>query len=1005
MKKTFLIVLMTMLWSVAAWCGNSNQAASRKAGDGNLVPVTKTMTVPGTPGLLYEVQTFEEPASSQTPARLRTRNAAPTADGEEFTANTVEGVEMKFKVISAADKTCQVGTLTEPVTSWGISSDCIDRYTEGEITIPSTVEGFQVTAIAGAAFYGCTKITKVNIPSTILSIGRGAFYSCSNLTSLYIPASVKEISFNAFTGMSALASIVVDAANSIYDSRDNCNAIIETGINTLLAGCKNTVIPSTVTTIGKQAFMECTGLKSLHIPATITLIGGSTTYGQPSSADYSSQAFDNCSGLQTITVDAANTVYDSRNNCNAIIEKATSRLICGSSSTVIPASVLIIGNSAFKGRALTSIDIPEGVTDINWSAFQNCSSLNSITIPSTVTSIGSYAFYCWNLRDVTTKIAAPFAIEENTFYSDTYTKGTLHVPDGTKGLYKKTTGWSNFQNIDGTGDDTEESAITSTFTAWSQEGVNDNYVHGYMITSEERDWYAYVGLPTATIEYLNESNGDKGVLFTNNVSTSFVINLDATFPVSGKIKKIVVRGTGNFSDMEAAIFDENTNGMVESSGKAVETSTSFTDYEIPFAGMTDYENVHIFLHISGRPHMIIQNIKIVQEEGASIPTSGTTGDLSWKVEQLAETESVYESGAWVNKPTYRLTISGNGYMPSYTSFYDETLQKTVYNSPWNPFSTIKEIVIEEGVRSVGNNAFRSVSKYLYEVHLPSTIEEIGSRAFDDMSSIVKINFPEGLTTISDYVFPWCHNLEEVNLPSTLVNLDPTSFKGNGIKTLTVANANQVFDSRNNCNAVILTSENKLFLGTPSTVIPYTVTAIGSSAFENNNNLTSMTIPDNVTSIGNYAFAACYSLTELTIGSGVKIINANAFKTCNKLDNVYCYADPTTLTWSDNNDTNNLKSGQATKTNFHVPAVYLTAWQQKFPNLNATYVGDLPDPNAIELGDADGNGSVDENDIKEVANYIMGNPSSNFKFIGADANEDTKVNAADLVKIVEIIKSK
>ena len=164
MKKTFLIVLMTMLWSVAAWCGNSNQAASRKAGDGNLVPVTKTMTVPGTPGLLYEVQTFEEPASSQTPARLRTRNAAPTADGEEFTANTVEGVEMKFKVISAADKTCQVGTLTEPVTSWGISSDCIDRYTEGEITIPSTVEGFQVTAIAGAAFYGCYILTKINIP-------------------------------------------------------------------------------------------------------------------------------------------------------------------------------------------------------------------------------------------------------------------------------------------------------------------------------------------------------------------------------------------------------------------------------------------------------------------------------------------------------------------------------------------------------------------------------------------------------------------------------------------------------------------------------------------------------------------------------------------------------------------------------------------------------------------------------------------------------------------------
>ena len=999
MKKTILIALTTMFWSVAAWCGNSSQTTSKKAGDGNLVPVTKNMTVPESPGLLYDVLTFEEAEATEAPVRLRTRSAAPTEDGEEFTANTIEGVEMKFKVISAADKTCQAGILTEPATSWGVSSDCIDRYTEGEITIPSEVEGFQVTAIAGAAFYDCTKITKVNIPSTVVSIGRGAFSSCSGLTSLYIPASVKEISFSAFSSMSALTSIVVDDANPIYDSRDNCNAIIETGINTLLAGCKNTVIPSSVTAIGKQAFMGCTGLTSLYIPATLTKIGGNTTYGLPSSATYAIQTFDNCSGLQTITVDAANTVFDSRDNCNAIIEKASSKLICGSNSTVIPASVHIIGNSAFQGRSLTSMNIPEGVTDINWSAFQNCSSLNSITIPSTVTGIGSYAFYCWNLRDVTTKRAAPFAIEENTFYSDTYTKGTLHVPDGTKGLYKDAYGWNNFQNIDGTGGDDDESAIISTFTEWQKDGSDQNDLYGRMKTSENKDWYANIWRSSANVQYIDDGSGDKGILISDNEYTEFNIMLDAMFSVTGKVKKIVVRGMGNFSFMEAMIINENSHTILESNGKNVGSSTVFTDYEIPFEGTTDYEGVHISLNIYGKPHMVIQSVKIVQEEGTSIPMSGQTGDLSWKVEQLSETVSVYESGSWVNKPTYRLTISGNGYMPSYTSTgYDQAQGRTIYNSPWYPFATIKEIVIEEGVKNVSNNAFRSVSQNLYEVKLPSTIEKIGSRAFDDMSSIVKINFPEGLTTISDYAFPWCHNLNEVNLPSTLTNLETTSFKGNGIKKLTVASGNKMFDSRNNCNAVILTAENKLFIGTPNTVIPATVTAIGTSAFENNNNLKSMSIPNNVTTIGNYAFSSCYALTELTIGSGVTSIQSNAIKTCDKLENVYCYADPATLTWEDYDNEKNLKS-KDTKTNFHVLAAYLDDWQQKFPNLNATYVGDL-----ILLGDADGSGSVDEKDVTEVANYIMGQPSDKFDKRGADANNDGVVNAADIVTIVNIIKA-
>ena len=167
-----------------------------------------------------------------------------------------------------------------------------------------------VTSIGKAAFYGCSGMTELTLPNSVRSIGDYAFCGCSGLTELILPNSVRSIGDFAFTYCSGLEKITVESGNSRYDSRDNCNSIIETETDTLIVGCKNSVIPNGVTSIGDYAFRGCTGLTELTLPNSVTSIGkyafydcsGMTELTLPNSVrsigDY---AFVDCSDLSKIT--------------------------------------------------------------------------------------------------------------------------------------------------------------------------------------------------------------------------------------------------------------------------------------------------------------------------------------------------------------------------------------------------------------------------------------------------------------------------------------------------------------------------------------------------------------------------------------------------------------------------------------------------------------------------------------------------------------------------------
>ncbi len=865
------------------------------------------------------------------------------------------------------------------------------------IVIPNNV-----VTIGYDAFYECDALAALDIPNSVTTIANSAFYGCISLTSLYIPASVTSIISLAF-GHNNLEQIVVDPDNPVYDSRNNCNAIIKTATNEVLIGCKNTVFPNTVTSIGSYAFYHCDGLTLLEIPSTITSI--------------SKYAFE-YNSIGQIVVDSENSVYDSRNNSNAVIKTATNELIVGCENTIIPNTITKIGEYAFYNcKGLTAIEIPNSVTIIDSYAFNGCSGLTTISIPSQVVQLGYNAFqYCSHLVEISVYAVTPPVTLGNYVFGGINKSIPVTVYCESVNEYYNANQWSDFTNYqtfeddcpqeitvsmniaDGgtvTGGGTYNTGDTCTlvavpndgylFTHWERNGnlVSCNSTYSFSVCGETE----YVAIFDA-IEGLYIGSGEA---VSNSIPSysSYKYSLSQQIYTSqeigsGEIQSIAFFNAGNEKTRNFNIYLIPTNKNKFSSTTdwipVTESDMVFSGDVTLVKGDWTVINLDTPRYFDGNSNLAFviddntglygsgvqcrvldadgnQTLRFASDNNNPDPYNPTriSGTLmsvknqiilnidhedSFEVnvtKDIAEAGTVTGAGTYYYGATCTVTATANngytfrywtdnGNFVSYDSefsfevrktynlqavfsadspihFEDENV-KTICVANWdtnsdgelsyneaaavtalgtvfknnNSITSFNELEYFTGLTTIGSMAFRAC-EYLKSMTIPNNVTIIDSDAFAYCYRLATVDIPNSVTTINNGSFQYCYKITDLFIPSSVTTIGNNAFYNcYGLQQIVVDNNNPIYDSRDNCNAIIASNSNKLLYGSKNSIIPNSVTTIGNRAFYAIP-IVSIVIPNSVNTIEDYAFSNCNKLESITIPNSVNNLGEYVFSSC------------------------------------------------------------------------------------------------------------------------------
>ena len=723
---------------------------------------------------------------------------------------------------------------------------------------------------------------EVKIPDGVTAISSSAFGSCGGITSVTIPDSVTYIEGNPFARCDALAEINVSPDHPVFYFSNGAflNKNTDTLINYLQSNDASAYeITDGITSIGDDAFRNCTNLTSVTIPDSVMSIG--------------SGAFAGCSGLTWIS---------------------------------IPVGVTKINRGTFENcDNLAAVILPIGVTSIKDAAFSGCAGLSFVNIPSSADTIANDAFNgCDQLKLMVKKgsyaerYASDKRIEYKYMNGDVYKLETLDgyklgfyviynedtmiatlYPDGSLSIE------FNGKKLDARSWKLKGKMLTIDISGQNKMGTLDgnnlNFYwenHDFGLTKRVSSDTVFPDQQTASTLSRQTSIGnepeqpefeidDKGILVKYNGSSA-----EVTIP--GNVTSI---GDSAFYENSTLVSVTIPDGVTSIGEKAFWECTGLASVTIPDS-VTSIGK-YAFYDCSSLTSVTIpsgvMSIEWSVFDGCSSLTSVTIPGGVTSIGRDAFSGCSSLTSISIPDSVNYIGESAFYGCSSLTSVTIPDSVNYIGESAFTDCSSLSSITIPNGVSEVAWGAFSGCSS-LTTVTLPDSITSIEKYAFADCSSLSSIIIPNGAVSIEDDAFSGCEQLSSVTIPGSVTRIGDYAFDEQRNIVLTVKRESYAEEyalkkgfTVEYSNDIMEIDDNGVLVkyhGEESeVVIPDGVTAIGERAFYGRSSLVSVTIPDSVTSIGPSAFQECSNLTSVSIPDGVTSVRYNTFESCTSLTTV------------------------------------------------------------------------------------------------------------------------
>ncbi len=695
------------------------------------------------------------------------------------------------------------------------------------IKIPSSVK-----SIGDFAFQYCSNLRDVEISEGVESIGEGAFAYC-DLWTIEIPSSVLSIGSGPFAWCDVLSNIVVAAGNPNYYVKDDC--LIEKITGKLIQGCCHvSTIPNGVTSIGKHAFSGNDVLTTLVIPSGVVEIEEGafsncielTSIEIPSSvAKIGYSAFYNCFNVTNITVAPGNINYYVKGGCLVETETGILRKGCNISKIVIPDGVTEIEDYAFEQcRALTSVIFSSTVKVIGTSAFSSCSELTSVEIPSSVTEIGDFAFGN-NDSMVNVKLSEGLTTIGEYAFVNCPGLTSIEIPSSMTEIGERAFAYcSGLTSIE-----IPLSVTTIGYHAFDGcESLTDIYCLAY---EQPYGWSSeWLGDCEATVHWNLYEDGvfqytviNDNAVVVNYIGNGEDVSIPATldgYPVTAIGERAFHKCTG----LTSVVIPDRVTSIGKSAFAGCE---NLKKINIP-ANVTEIED-YAFEECTGLTSVVFpKNMKRIGDSAFAHCTNLNSITIPEGVTEIGET--VF----WACDNLISITAA-DGNQKYYAK--DNCL---IEKGTGTLVIGCKTSVIPNGVTRIGYGAFYGCAG-LTSAIIPQGVTSIGDAAFSDCSRLTTVIIPKGVTVIGGNAFHGCKRLTKIVIPSSVVE-------------------------------------------------------IGWYAFDFCSSLKDLIILEGVQQIGMQAFLGCTNLTQIEIPLSVTTIEDWVFDQCTNLTDIYCRADKRPEGW-------------------------------------------------------------------------------------------------------------